>query len=77
LSLKTTDGGGGNPESPGYLGGLFTVLPSAGDQQGAIDPSHAQARDVLDQKLLNFHILRKAVVDDDRGDLVDPQQAAG
>ena len=77
MSLKATDGGGGNPEAPRYLGGLLTLLPSAGDQQGAIDRPHAQARDVLDQKLLNFNILRKAVVDDDRGDLVDPQQAAG
>ena len=38
---------------------------------------HAQACDVLDQKLLNLHILGKAVVDYDRRDLIDPQQAAG
>jgi hypothetical protein len=72
LCLKATDSSRGNPEPPRYLGGLLTFPASPGDQEGAVDWAHAKTCYVLDQKLLNFLILRKTVVNNDRRDLVDP-----
>jgi hypothetical protein len=72
LGLKATDSRGRNPEPPRDLGGLLTLLASTGDQEGAVDRAHAETCYVLDQKLLNFLILRKTVVDHDRRDLVHP-----
>jgi hypothetical protein len=74
--LQTPDRGCGDSKSPRDFAGLLAGLTRPGDQQSPVDGSHTQASDVLDEELLDLLVVGELIIDDNRGDAVDAEQAA-
>ena len=77
LSFQTPDRRGRNSEPPGDLGSLLAGLACPSDQQGSVNRPHAKPRDILDEELLYLLVVCEPVINDDGGDGLDAEQAAG
>lgn len=63
-------------KAPSNVGSLLAALSGAMDQKRSVDRTHLQACNILDQELLYFFGLCKLIVDDDRWDFLNTEQAA-
>jgi hypothetical protein len=77
LGFQTTDCYWRDAEPAGNLGSLLASLARPSDQQGSVNRSHTQTSNILDEELLYLLVICELVVDDDRWDGPDAEQAAG